>query len=74
MRAFGIFVAVIMFLIGLRLVITAMQAVFSGKILVRQGFRSKWMPAPTMNDVWKLAFRDGLMGILLIGLGVALIT
>jgi hypothetical protein len=32
------------------------------------------MPAPTMDDVWKLAFRDGLMGILLIGLGVALIT
>lgn len=73
MRILGIFLAVLAILFGLRLLITALQAVLTGKILVRQGLRSKWQPAPDMGDVWRLAFRDALMGILLIVLGITLI-
>jgi hypothetical protein len=74
MRILSIFLAVIMLLVGLRLVVTALQTAFTGKILIRKGFRTAWLPAPTMNDAWKIAFRDGLMGVLLIGLAAALIT
>ena len=73
MRVFGIFVAVILLLFGLRLVVTAIQTAFTGKILIRKGFRTEWLPAPTVNDAWKIAFRDGLMGVLLIGLAVVLV-
>ena len=73
MRLVGIFVAVLSFIFGLRLIITALQAVLSGKILVRQGIRTKWQPVPDMGEVWRLAFRDALMGVLLITLGIMLI-
>lgn len=73
MRIAGIFLATLSILFGLRLITTAVQAIVTGKILVRQGIRTKWQPAPDMSDVWKLAFRDVLMGVLLIILGVMLI-
>jgi hypothetical protein len=75
MRIAAIVIAALAFMIGLRLVVTALQAALTGKILVRDGFRrSKWQPAPSRDDAWRAAFRDGLMGILLIVLGVMLFT
>ncbi|HRV95561.1 MAG TPA: hypothetical protein P5526_25630 [Anaerolineae bacterium] len=73
MRIAGIFLAIISILFGLRLIVTALQAILTGRVLVRQGIRTKWQPAPDMSEVWKVAFRDVLMGVLLIILGVMLI-
>ena len=73
MKILAILVAILVLLIGLRLVLTAVQAAITGKILVRHGIRSKWQPAPTRNDAWKAALRDGLMGLLLIVLGGVLV-
>ncbi len=75
MRIVGIVFAAFSILFGFRLLVTALQTAISGKILVRQGrIRAKWQPAPTIDVAWKAAFRDGLMGLLLIALGLALIT
>lgn len=73
MRIFNIVLAALVLLFGLRMVLTAVQTAISGKILVRQGIRSKWQPAAVRSDAWKVALRDGLMGLLLIVLGVFLI-
>ncbi len=73
MRILAISIALLVLLIGLRLVLTAIQAAITGKILVRQGLRSRWQPVPKRNDVWKAVLRDGLMGVLLMVLGVVLI-
>ncbi len=74
MRIFTVLLAGLVIIVGVRLVTTALHVVFSGKILVRQGIRSKWQTAPARNEAWKIAIRDGLMGILLIVLGVVLLT
>jgi len=74
MRILGIFVAAFALLFGVRMVALAVRTAFSGKILTRHGVRSQWLPAPTMNDAWKVAFRDAIMGILLIILGFTLLT
>jgi hypothetical protein len=42
-------------------------------LLIRQGFRSFWHPAPSRTEALKTAFRDGLLGILLIILGIVMI-
>lgn len=73
MKILTVLIAVFVLLIGLRLLLTAAQAVISGKILVRRGFRSTWQPAPNRNEVWKLALRDGLLGLLLMVLGAVMI-
>lgn len=73
MKIFAILIALLVLFIGLRLVLTAVQAAITGRVLVRQGLRSRWQPAPTRNDAWKAALRDGLMGMLLVVLGVVLI-
>ena len=73
MKVAALFFATIVLLFGLRLVLTALQSLLSGKVLVRRGIRTEWQPAPAYNDVWKVALRDGLMGVLLIVLGVMLI-
>ncbi len=73
MKIFSIVLAAFVLLFGLRLVLTAVQTALSGKILVRQGIRSKWQPATIRSDAWKRAIRDGLMGLLLIVLGVVLV-
>lgn len=73
MRIISIVFAGASLLFGFRLLVTALQTAMSGKILVRQkGIRAKWQPAPTIEEAWKAAFRDGLMGLLLIALGIAL--
>jgi hypothetical protein len=74
MKFIGVFFAIIFLLVGLRLVVTALQTALTGRVLVRRGFRSQWHPVQDMGEAWKIAFRDGLMGVLLIGLSVALIT
>lgn len=73
MRIVAIFAAALVIIFGARMVVTALQTALSGKILVRQGIRTKWQPAPTRDEAWKVAFRDGLMGLLLIVLGVVLL-
>lgn len=74
MRILGIFIAALALIIGFRMVVLAIRTAFSGKVLIRQGMHSRWQSAPTMNDAWKIAFRDAVMGILLIILGVTLLT
>lgn len=74
MRIVGIFVAALAMLFGLRMILIAIRTAFSGKILVRTGVRSHWKAAPTTNEAWKVAFRDAIMGLLLITLGVVLLT
>jgi uncharacterized membrane protein HdeD (DUF308 family) len=73
MNIVAILLAAVVIVFGFRLVTIALQSAFSGKVLVRRGIRSEWQATPTRNDAWKLAARDGLMGILLIVLGVLLI-
>jgi hypothetical protein len=73
MKVFNIVLGTLVLLFGLRMVLTAVQTAVSGKVLMRQGIRFTWQAAPTRNQVWKVALRDGLMGLLLIVLGVVLI-
>lgn len=74
MRIFALIMAGLVIVVGARLVMIALQTAFTGKTLVRRGMRGQWQPAPTLEEAWKAAFRDGLMGILLIVLGIVLIT
>lgn len=55
---------------GLRLINIALQSVLRGKVLVRRGLRADWEESP---EVWGRAFRDGLLGLMLIALGVFLV-
>ncbi len=74
MRILGIAIAVVAFMFGFRMILTAFRAAVSGQVLVRDGMRTRWEPAPTPNDAWKVALREALMGLLFIILGVALLT
>jgi hypothetical protein len=74
MRIFALFIAALVVIIGLRMVGAAIYTAFTGKVLVRKGVHAKWVTAPNRDDTWGIAFRDGLMGILLVVLGVALLT
>ncbi|GEM_PF-1283958 len=67
------FVAILIALLGLRMIGVAIRTAISGKVLVRHGFRTDWQPASSRYDALKIAFRDGLMGILLVLLGVVII-
>ena len=69
-----IIIAALVILFGFRLLTIAIRSAFSGHVLVRQGMRREWQPAPSKETVWKTAIRDGLMGIMLIVLGVFLMT
>jgi hypothetical protein len=72
-RILAILLAGLCLLLGLRLVLTAGQAALTGKLLVRQGLNFHWQPAPTRSHAWKIALREGLMGLLLIVLGLVMI-
>jgi hypothetical protein len=74
MRIFALFIAALVVIIGLRMVGAAIYTAFTGKVLVRKGVHAKWVTAPNQDVIWGIAFRDGLMGILLVVLGVALLT
>ena len=65
----GLIAAGLILLFGLRLTLIAMQTAIQGKIMVRHGLRTEWQPVDR-GEALKRAFRDGLMGILLLVLGV----
>lgn len=67
-------IAALVILFGFRLVTIALRSALSGNVLVRRGTRREWQLAPTRNDAWKSAARDGVMGLLLIVLGIVLIV
>ena len=71
MPILSVILSAIALLFGLRLILTAIQTALTGKVLVRQGVRFHWQPAPNRDQAWRTAFRDGLTGILLIVLSVA---
>ena len=74
MRIVALFIAALVVIIGLRMVGAAIYTVFTGKVLVRRGVRTQWVTVPNRDVTWGIAFRDGVMGILLVVLGVALLT
>jgi hypothetical protein len=74
MKLAGLVIAGLVLLFGLRLIGMALQAAITGKVLIRRGWQGHWQKAPTRQDALKTAFRDGLMGALLLGLSVALLT
>jgi hypothetical protein len=74
MRIVALFIAALVVIVGLRMVGAAIYTAFTGKVLVRRGVRAQWVTAPNQDVIWGIAFRDGLMGILLVVLGVALLT
>jgi len=73
MQLLFITLAILLILYGFRLIIVAGQAALTGRFLVRQGRRTYWHPAPSRLTALKSAFRDMLMGILLIVLGWVII-
>jgi hypothetical protein len=74
MIALRLLIGGVAILIGVRMIGAAIYTFFSGKVLVRHGVKTKWVAAPPDTDFLVLLFRDGLMGILLVVLGVALLT
>ncbi len=69
MRILGLVTAGLILLFGLRLTLIALQTAVQGKIMVRRGLRTEWQPVDR-GEALKRAFRDGLMGILLLVLGM----
>ncbi len=74
MKLAGLVIAGLVLLFGLRLIGMALQTAITGKVLIRRGWQGHWQKTPTRQDALKTAFRDGLMGALLLGLSVALLT
>lgn len=74
MRIIGIVIALMVIVFGVRLITAAFKMAVSGKVIVRKGRRTHWEPAPRLEDAWGLAFRDGLLGLLFIALGIAILT
>lgn len=73
MRILGIILAIFFIIYGARLVITAGQAVITGRLLMRRGIRTYWQPAPSWKEAAETALREGIMGLLLVALGVFMI-
>lgn len=71
---FKFLIAAIAILIGLRVVGAAIYTFMNGKMLVRKGLKTEWVPVPPDTDFFKLLFRDTLMGVLLVILGIALMV
>lgn len=73
MRIMAIVLAAFILLFGLRMIVMAFQTALSGKVLVRQGFRTRWQPAPDIGEAWKIAFRDGILGLLMVVLAFVML-
>jgi hypothetical protein len=71
MRILGLVAAGLILLFGLRLTLMAMQTALRSAVMVRRGIRTEWQPVER-GEALKRAFRDGLMGILLLVLGVVM--
>jgi hypothetical protein len=69
-----LFIAFVVIIIGLRTAGMGIYTFFTGKVLVRQGTKTKWISAPSDTDFFKILARDMLMGGLLVVLGIFLIT
>jgi hypothetical protein len=68
-----LFIAFVVIVIGLRTAGMGIYTFFTGKVLVRDGVKTKWINAPSDTDFLKILARDVLMGGLLVVLGVVLI-
>ena len=68
-----LFIAFVVIIVGLRTAGIGIYTFFTGKVLARQGTKTKWIDAPAETDFLKILARDVLMGGLLVVLGVALI-
>jgi len=68
-----LFIAFVVIIVGLRTAGMGVYTFFTGKVLVRQGTKTKWIDAPANTDFLKILARDVLMGGLLVVLGVFLI-
>lgn len=72
MRLFGLAVAALLVLFSFRLLTMAFQSALKSQVMVRDGLRWKWQPVPP-EQAWQRAFRDGLMGLLLLVLAMVMI-
>lgn len=63
----------VVIIVGLRTAGMGIYTFFTGKVLVRQGVKTKWVSAPSDTDFLKIMAKDVLMGGLLVVLGVVLI-
>ena len=69
-----LFFGFVVIIIGLRTAGMGIYTFFTGKVLVREGVKTKWISAPSDTDFLKIMARDVLMGGLLVVLGVVLIV
>jgi hypothetical protein len=68
-----LFAGLVVIVIGLRTTGMGIYTFFTGKVVVRQGIKTKWINAPADTDFLKIMARDVLMGGLLVVLGVFLL-
>ena len=68
-----LFFGFVVIIVGLRTAGMGIYTFFTGKVLVREGMKTKWISAPSDTDFLKIMARDVLMGALLVVLGVVLI-
>ncbi|MFQ5612300.1 MAG: hypothetical protein ACE5H9_09230 [Anaerolineae bacterium] len=73
MKILGYVLATIIGFIGFRLLITAAQAAFYHRVLVRRGALVRWESANSPQEAWGSALRLGLLGILLLILSGAIV-
>jgi hypothetical protein len=73
MRIAAIVLAVFILFFGLRMILIAFQTALRGKVLVRQGFRTHWQPLPDPGEALKIAFRDAILGLLMIVLAFVML-
>jgi hypothetical protein len=67
-------VAGIVIVIGLRAVGAGFYTFFTGKILVRDGMKTKWVSAPSDTDFLTRLIREAVWGALLVILGIVLLV
>jgi hypothetical protein len=68
-----LFIAFLVIIVGFRTAGMGVYTFFTGKVLVREGVKSKWVSASPDTDFFKILARDVLMGGLLVVLGVVMI-
>ncbi len=73
MRMLFLLTAILIILLGLRLIGVAIRTAWRGQVLTRRGLQMAWQPTTSRTDALKIAGRDGLMGLLLVVLGLVII-
>ncbi len=74
MIALKFLLAGIVIVIGMRAIGAGLYTFFTGKILVRDGVKTKWIDAPSDTDFLTRLIREAVWGLLLVVLGVVLIV